>query len=145
MAGKLSPKAQQRMATLRTMADKVQHVHGLVERYAVTKSDTHADMMVLTMKRAFNRLKLELLGAGLEAMSQLAASMELAAGRGTRRQRIRVLREGVGSLRYQVESEQRKVETDDRLAQRREEAEGSGAAEAQAPNPADGPDPDTVG
>ena len=133
MAGKLSPKAQQRMATLRTMSDKVQHVHGLVERYATTKSDTHADMLVLTMKRAFNRLKLDLLGAGLEAMSQLAGSMELAAGRGTHRQRIRVLREGVGSLRYQVESEQRKVETEDRLAQQRAEAEGSDAADGRDP------------
>lgn len=136
MADKLSPKAQRRMATLRTMADKVQHVHGLVERYAVTKSDTHADMMVLTMKRTFNRLKLDLLGAGLEAMSQMAASMELAAARGTRRQRIRVLREGVGSLRYQVESEQRKVETEDRLARRRAEAEGSDAADGRGPDPA---------
>lgn len=136
MTGKLSPKAQQRMAALRTMADKVQHVHGLVERYAVTKSDTHADMMVLTLKRAFNRLKLDLLGAGLEAMSQMAASMELAAGRGTRRQRIRVLREGVGSLRYQLDAEQRKVETEDRLARRRAGAEESDAADGRGPDPA---------
>jgi hypothetical protein len=136
MVGKLSPKAQQRMATLRTVADKVQHVHGLVERYAVTKSDTHADMLALTMKRAFNRLKLDLLGAGLESMSQMAASMELAAGRGTRRQRIRVLREGVGSLRHQLDTEQRKVETEDRLAQHRAEAEGSDAGDGSDPDPA---------
>lgn len=135
MAGKLSPKAQQKLATLRTLADKVQHAHGLVERYAVTKSESHADMLVLTLKRAFNRLKLDLLGAGFEAMSQMAGSMELAAGRGTRRQRIRVLREGVGSLRFQVESEQRKVETEDRLDQRRAEAAESDDADERDPDP----------
>ena len=61
--------------------------------------------------------------AGLDTISQLAGSMEIAAGRGaSHHQKARILREGVGSLRFQVEQEQRKVVTEDQAAQR---AEGS--------------------
>lgn len=124
MAGKLSPRAQIEMAALRTMADRVQHVHGLVERYAVVKDPRQAEMQALPLKRAFGRLKLDLLGAGFEAMSQLAGSMEIAAGRGmSQRQKIRILREGVGSLRYQVQHEQRRLTSEARREQAAERAE----------------------
>jgi hypothetical protein len=69
------------------------------------------------MKRAFGRLKLELMGAGLDTMSQLAGAMEIAAGRGgAPHQKARILREGVGSLRFQVEQEQRKVIREDQAS-----------------------------
>ena len=135
MSGNLSPQTRLKLATLQGMADRVQHVHGMVERYAATRSESHAQMLVLPLKRAFGQLKLDLMGSGFDAMSQLAGSMEIAAGRGSRRQRIRVLREGVGSLRFQVEQEQRKLISDDRAAQEAEERErASGPAEEPRPD-----------
>lgn len=135
MAGNLSPQARMKLAALRTTADKVQHVHGLVERYGATRDPRQADMLGMPLKRAFGRLKLELMGAGLDTLSQLAGSMEIAAGRGgSQRQKLRILREGVGSLRHQVEMEQRKVVSADERARAREERD---AARDEA-----GPDPD---
>ena len=129
MAGKLSPRAQVKMAALQAMSDKVQHVHGLEERSATTKDARQAEMLALPLKRAFGKLKLELMGAGLDTLSQLAGSMEIAAGRGSsQRQKMRILREGVGSLRFQVEQEQRKLVSEDEELQRRarEQDERSG-------------------
>lgn len=125
MVGKLSPMAQVKLAALQRMEEKVQHVHGLVEKFATTKNPLHAERQAQPMKRAFGRLKLELMGAGLDSMSQLAGAMEIAAGRGgSQRNKTRILREGVGSLRFQVEQEQRKLAAEDQAEQRRaEEAE----------------------
>jgi hypothetical protein len=110
MAGKLSPQAQMKLASLQAMADKVQHVHGLVERFATTRDQRQAEQLALPLRRAFGRLKLELMGAGLDTLSQLAGSMEIAARRGgSATTKSRILREGVGSLRFQVEMEQRKI------------------------------------
>ena len=128
MAGKLSPQTQIKIAALRKMAEKVQHVHGLVERYAAARDQRQAEMQALPLKRAFGRLKLDLMGAGFDTLSQLAGSMEIAAGRGgSQRNKARILREGVGSLRFQVDHEQRKLKAEDERAQReadRADAEG---------------------
>ena len=122
MAGKLSPKAQIKMSALRNMADKVQHVHGMVEKFATEKNPKIAERMSMPLKRAFGKLKLDLMGAGFDYMSQLAGAMEIAAGRGgSQRNKARVLREGVGSLRFQVEQEQRKLVAEDQREQQREE------------------------
>lgn len=129
MAGKISPQAQIKIAALRTMADKVQHVHGLVERYAATRDQRQAEGLSLPLKRAFGRLKLDLMGAGFDTLSQLAGSMEIAAGRGgSQRNKTRILREGVGSLRFQVEHAQRRLKTEDER-QQREAEERAGRAE----------------
>lgn len=120
MAGKLSPKAQLKLSALRQMEDRVHHVHGLVEKFATTKNQAQAERMAQPMKRAFGRLKLDLMGAGLDSMSQLAGAMEIAAGRGgSLRNKARILREGVGSLRFQVEQAQRKVVSEDEAEQRK--------------------------
>lgn len=131
----MSPAAQMQMATLRHMADKVQHVHGLVERFASTRDPRQVEMLAQPMKRAFGRLKLELMGAGLDTMSQLAGAMEIAAGRGGAPQsKGRILREGVGSLRFQIDHEQRKVAQEDKAAQARAvEAKAAKAASAKRP------------
>ena len=142
MSGKLSPATRLKLAALQGMADKVQHVHGMVERYAATRTEQHAQMLVLPLKRAFGQLKLDLMGAGFDVMSQLAGSMEIAAGRGSRRQRIRVLREGVGSLRFQVEQEQRRLVSEDRAAQEAEADRAAQEAEDPDPDPAVEPGPD---
>jgi hypothetical protein len=75
-----------------------------------------------TAKRGFGRLKIQLMGAGLDAMSQLCGAMEMAARRGmSQTQKARILREGVGSLRFQLEMAQRSVRSDE-AEQRRLEA-----------------------
>ena len=136
MAGKLSPRAQIKLAALRTMADKVQHVHGLVEKFAAERNPKAAERMAQPMKRAFGRLKIDLMGAGFDTLSQLAGSMEVAAGRGgSQRNKARILREGVGSLRFQVDQEQKKVVAEDRREQQKAEADEE-ARGASGPDPA---------
>lgn len=133
----LSPAALQKLATLHHMTERVQHLHGLVERYAATRDPRQLEPLVQPMKRAFGRLKLELSGAGLDTMAQLAGSMEIAAGRGGAPQmKSRILREGVGSLRFQLEQEGRAVAREDQAAQARvsaaAEATKAEAAKAEA-------------
>lgn len=121
MAGKISPQAQVKLATLRDMAKKVDHVRGLVEQYAVARGK-NPELLVITIRRAFGRLKLDFMGAGLDSLSQLAGSMEIATRRGGAQYRkARILRDGVGSLMRQVELEQRSVLTQDQREQQRQE------------------------
>ena len=120
MAGHLSPRAQIKLTALRSMTDKVHHVHGLVEKYAAARTPQEAQRMTLPMKRAFGRLKMDLLGAGFDALSQQVAAMELAAGRGgSQRNKTRILREGVGGLRRQIEQEQRRIAAEGKREQQR--------------------------
>jgi hypothetical protein len=130
----LSPAALQKMATLHHMTERVQHLHGLVERFATTRDPKLAEPLVQPMKRAFGRLKLELSGAGLDSLSQLAGSMEVAAGRGGSVQmKIRILRDGVGSIRFQLDQEARSVASEDQASQARvKAAEADAAAGGQA-------------
>ncbi|NIP82935.1 MAG: hypothetical protein GWM90_28400 [Gemmatimonadetes bacterium] len=130
MAGKLSPRAQAKLATLKAATDKVHHVHGLVERYAAVRDPQQAQQLNQPLKRAFRQLKVDLLVEGLDTMSELAGSMEIAAGRGgSRRQKIRILREGVGSLRFQIEQAQRNVVAEDEAEAEREKREAERQAE----------------
>jgi hypothetical protein len=123
MSGKVSASAQLKLATLQQVADRVQAVHGMVERFAGTRDPRQAEPLALPMKRAFGRLKLELMGVGLDSMSQLAGAMEIAAGRsGSVQSKSRILREGVGSLRFQIEQEQRRVLQEDEEAQAKAQA-----------------------
>ena len=120
MAGNLSPQAQLRINTLRQMSDKVQTVYGMVERFAGTRDPKQAEMLAQPLKRAFGRLKLELMGVGFDTMSQLAGAMEIASGRsGNPASKARILREGVGSLKFQVEQEIRRTAAEDQQAQER--------------------------
>jgi hypothetical protein len=129
MAGPLSPSAQQRIAALNKMADKVQHVYGLVERFASSRDEKQAQQQTQPLKRAFGKLKIELMGAGFDGMSQLAGAMEIAAGRGgALRTKIRILREGIGSLRFQVEQEIRKTVSEDEQSRSKEGSAGEEAA-----------------
>jgi hypothetical protein len=128
MAGKkLSPSAQGRLAILNEFAARVQRVHGLVELYATSKSNPDQYQMAIT--RGFAQLKMQLMGAGLDAMSQLCGSMEIASKRGLSfMQKVRILREGVGSLKFQLEMEQRAVVSDDEARQARAAAEAEDRA-----------------
>ncbi|MEJ2215324.1 MAG: hypothetical protein P8099_01800 [Gemmatimonadota bacterium] len=130
MAGKLSAQAQAKLAMLREMARKIDHVRGLVEQFAVARG-RNAELLAIPIKRAFGRLKLELMGAGLDNLSQLAGSMELAARRsGNQQKKARILREGVGTLVTQVELEQRAVVDEDQRKQKKQEQQQAGADES---------------
>lgn len=121
MAGNLSPAAQGKLAILNEFHARVQRVHGLVEQYATSKSNP--DQYLMAMTRGFSQLKMQFMGAGLDAMSQLSGSMEIASKRGlSYMQKVRILREGVGSLRFQLEMEQRAVVSDDKARTQREAA-----------------------
>jgi hypothetical protein len=122
MAGKLSPSASGKLAILSEFSNRVQRVHGLVEQYATNK--TNPDQYVMAMTRGFSQLKMMFMGAGLDSMSQLCGSMEIASKRGlSYMQKVRILREGVGSLRFQLELEQRAVVSEDQARQARDTAE----------------------
>lgn len=115
----MSPAALGKLAILNEFSNRVQRVHGLVEQYASSK--TNPDQYVMPMTRGFGQLKMLFMGAGLDAMSQLCGSMEIASKRGlSYMQKVRILREGVGSLRFQLEMEQRAVVSDDQARQARE-------------------------
>jgi hypothetical protein len=123
----VSPSAQGRLAILNEFAARVQRVHGLVELYATSKSKPAQYQMAIT--RGFGQLKMQLMGAGLDAMSQLCGSMEIASKRGLSfMQKVRILREGVGSLKFQLEMEQRAVVSDDEARQARAAAEAEDRA-----------------
>jgi hypothetical protein len=123
MSGNPSPAARLQLAELRQVAEKIQHVHGLVERFAGTRDPRQMEQLTPPLKRALGRLKLYLMGAGLDNMAQLAGALEIAAGRsGPPQSKGRILREGVGSLRSQLDQEQRRVLADDKALQARMEA-----------------------
>jgi chemotaxis protein histidine kinase CheA len=86
--------------------DKVLRVHGLVEQYATARDKP--DDLLQPIGRAFARLKTLFLGAGLDNLSHLCASMEIAARRGhSRVMKVRILRDTVASIRMQLDVEMR--------------------------------------
>jgi hypothetical protein len=116
MAGTLSPRAQTQLAELEPLTEKVHRAHALVEQYAAAK--VNQEQFLMAVARVFSQLKLKFMGAGFDAMSQLAGSMEMAARRGlSPAHKVRVLREGVGSLRFQLELAQRSIVAEDKAAQ----------------------------
>jgi hypothetical protein len=108
MAGKLSPTAARRVSELEELIVKMQRVYAMTEQYAATK--TNPEILAQPLKREFSRLRAAFMRAGLDAMSQLAAGMETAAGRGGNQStKSRILREGVASLKFQLELEHRSI------------------------------------
>ncbi|MHB1168194.1 MAG: hypothetical protein ACYC28_02825 [Longimicrobiales bacterium] len=123
MAGKLSPRAQTRLATLAELDRRVQTAHGLVEQFAVARSNLES--LEIPLRRNFSQLKMHFMGAGLDSMSQLAGSMEITIRRGLQQAaKTRILREAIGSMRFTLELEQRSVVSAER---EREAAEGGSA------------------
>ena len=102
---------RQKLAQLEGFGGRLQHVHGLVERFAVDMNE--AERWTQMLRRSLTQLKMELMGAGLDSMAQQCGALELAARRGSSRvSKLRILREGVGSLRQQIELEQRAVRSE---------------------------------
>jgi hypothetical protein len=96
------------MGELEELTRKVQRVYSMIEQFAVVKNG--ADALSQSMKRELQRLKMQLMGAGLDSISQLAGGMEIAAGRsGNQSVKTRILREGVASIKFQIELESRSI------------------------------------
>ncbi len=120
MTGRLTPRGQAKVTKLADLQKRVQTIHAMTERLAT--AHTGQTQLAQALKRTYGRLKLQLSADGFDSMAQLAAGMEIASGRGgSITTKTRILREGVASLRYQIELE-------DRLTRRNEEAPPKGPA-----------------
>ena len=104
----------------------------LVEQYAVARANT--EQTTSSLKRAADQLKLQLMGVGLEAMSQICGTIALTAGRaGNPGAKTRALREMIGQLRFQLELSIRVIIREDEEKRAREEKkEAEDSAESDA-------------
>lgn len=122
MAGNLSPGAQLKLNEVREFLNKVQRMYGLVELYATSK--TGQDQYEQPIRRGFDQLKREFMGAGYDALAQVAGAMAMAVKRtGPHQMRSRTLREGVGSLKQQLELESRSIVSTDQAEQEKRKKE----------------------
>lgn len=103
MAGKLSPAAQQRVILLESFTHDVGRLNALVEQFAAANKTAHENLNS-SIRRLSGQLKLKLTGAGLDALGQLCGAIEMAAARGLQpQQKARIMRENVGSLKFQID------------------------------------------
>jgi hypothetical protein len=118
MSGKLSPSANLAVLEIGEFLTKVGRLHSLVEQYAAAK--TNAGVYEMPAVRAVQQLKLQFMGAGFDSLSQLCGAMETTLRRGgSQVTKSRILREGVGSLKFQLELAQRTVKSEDMALQQR--------------------------
>lgn len=98
----------------------MQHLHGLVEQFAAARSGQ--EQLAQTIKRQLGKLKLKFMGAGFDQLSQLAGAMQIAAGRTTSQNtKARILRDGVGSIKFQLELEERLIRQQESVTPERAE------------------------
>src|SRR4051812_16741766 len=106
MAGilKLDGAGTQKMKTIDEALIQTQRLHGIVEQYGLAiKQNKPGSLYVQQVKRALPPL-VGLLKPQFGLIADQVASMNLVASRGgTDTARLRTLREGVGSLRQQLE------------------------------------------
>lgn len=104
----ISPRAQAKLSALADLQRATDTIYGLTERFATARS--HEDQFAQQLKRRYNKFKITLLGAGFDQLAQLATGMEIAAGRGgSQRTKSRILREGVASIRFQLDMEEKAI------------------------------------
>ena len=112
MAGKLSPVAQARVALYESFSPHVARLHSLVEQFAVAR--TKREEMRPALKRAASQIKIRFMSAGIDSLAQQCASIEMAASRGGNpNQLVRILRELIGSLKFQLDLEIRTIVRED--------------------------------
>ena len=105
MAGsKLDGAGVQKMKTLDVANVQVQRLHGVVENYALAlKRKQQTQLFSLQIKRALTPL-VGLLKPQFGLIADQVASMNLVASRGgSETTKLRILREGVGSLKQALE------------------------------------------
>ncbi|MEP6620411.1 MAG: hypothetical protein ABJE47_13890 [bacterium] len=105
MAGKkLDGSGTEKMKTIDEAVIQLQRLHGIVEGYALSlKQNKPTSLYGMQVKRALSPL-VGLLKPQFGLIADQVAAMNLVAGRGgSETAKIRMLREGVGSLRQQLE------------------------------------------
>ncbi len=105
MAGKkLDGAGTEKMKTIDEATTQLQRLHGVVEGYALAlKQNKPTSLYGMQVKRALTPL-VGLLKPQFGLISDQAAGMNLVASRGgSETAKIRMLREGVGSIRQQLE------------------------------------------
>lgn len=108
MAGKMSPGGAVKLAQLEDVKRLVARTHGLVEQFAAAR--TGQESLGLSLRRQLGRLKTRLMTSGYDQMAQIAGGLETTAGRGMGLQpKVRILREGVASLKFQAGQEETQV------------------------------------
>ena len=121
MAGKLSPAAQQQIATLEIYVPRVMHLHSLIEQFAVAKSNV--EQINSAIKRAAQSLRLQFMTVGLESMGQICGTIWMIAHRSSAQGfRTRSFREQIGSLKFQIELEIRSIVREDQELQQQKKA-----------------------
>jgi hypothetical protein len=124
MAGKLSPSAQQQITLLESFTSDIGRINSLVEQYASAK--VGHEQLKASLKRAASRTKLRLMTTGLDQLSQLCGSIELAVSRpGPPAQQARTLRELVGSLKFQIDHAVRTIAREEQEANARKQRESN--------------------
>lgn len=121
MAGKLSPAAQQQIATLEIYIPRVLRLHSLIEQFAVAK--TNVDNINAAIKRAAQSLRLQFMTTGMESMGQICGSIWMIAHRASAQSfRTRSFREQIGALKFQIELEIRTIVKEDQDLQQQKKA-----------------------
>ncbi len=104
----ITPRGQAKLGRLAEVQRAAQTIHGLTEQFATAKSGD--DQIARQIKRRYRQYKLQLTAAGFDHLSQLAAAMEIAAGRtNSWRTKVRILRDGIASIRIQLEVEEKEI------------------------------------
>ena len=106
--GVITPRDQVKLAALADITRAAQTIYGLTEQFAAAR--TREDSIAQQIKRRYGRFKRNLMTAGFDQVAQLAGGMESAAGRtGSQRNKTRILREGMGTIRHQLDMEERLI------------------------------------
>lgn len=120
MVMKLSAGANLRIIEIGEFLTKVARVNGLVEQYAAAKSNP--GMYEMPAMRALQQLKLRFMSSGFDSLSQLCGGMEMTIRRGgSQTTKARTLREGVATLKFQLELAARSTKSEDFAIQQRAE------------------------
>jgi len=124
--GVLGPRQQVKLNALADFTRAAQTLHSLTEQFAAARANE--DQIAFQIKRRYGRFKRLLMTSGFDPIAQLAGSMETAAGRSaSQRTKARILREGLASIRFQLEMEERVI--------RKESSTEAGGATEHPGNP----------
>jgi hypothetical protein len=139
MAGKISPGAAIKVTDLESYGPRVARLNSLVEQFAADK--TNPDNWQVQIKRTAGDLRLKMMTAGDEQLSQICGSIVMVCSRsGNHGVKTRALREYIGALKFQIDLAIRTVLREDESTRGKEEivkqatkeAAKQAAAKAQA-------------
>ena len=130
----ISPRDQGKLDALADISRAAQTIYGLTEQFAAARSGE--DSIAQQIKRRYGRFKRHLSNAGFDQIAQLAGGMEMAAGRrGTQRNKTRILREGMGSIRHQLDMEERVIRKEGAQAANEKKARKEASKKAAGEQP----------